>query len=153
MDKKELDLLKKYGLVTDTHAKAENYKSIDDLINKGVITIPGVKERIEKLMEEKIEILRNETSKAIKEIMDPIKPIFDTSIELNPIEEKSIRKEDAVETVETKDDKTVEEESKDIEVKTVAENPVENPVEVITEDIEIVETETPKKTKKTKKSE
>lgn len=150
MDKKELDLLKKYGLVTDTYVKAENYKSIDDLINKGVITIPGVKERIEKLMEEKIEILRNETSKAIKEIMDPIKPIFDSSIELTPIEEKSIRKEDAVET---KDVQTVEEESKDIEVKTVAEDPVENPVEVITEDIEIVETETPKKTKKTKKSE
>lgn len=139
MDKKELDLLKKYGLVTDTNVKAENYKSIDDLINKGVITIPGVKERIEKLLNDSMNILHTESDNAIKEIMEPIKPIFDTSITLNPIEEKSIKIETPEETEPT--------------ATVVTENPEEKPVEVVTEDVEIVEVETTKKSKKTKKSE
>ena len=142
MNKKELDLLKKYGLITDTNVKAENYKSIDDLINKGVITIPGVKERIEKLINDSINTLYTETSNAIKEIMEPVKPIFNSSIELNPIEEKSKRKENVEETEVVQ---VVEEEFKAVEVETEVENPSEKPVEVVTEDVEIVEVETTKK--------
>ena len=46
MDKKILDELIKFGLVTNIGLDASKYESVEDLINKGVITIPGAKEKV-----------------------------------------------------------------------------------------------------------
>ena len=50
MDKRIIDELIKFGLITNININAEKYNSIDDLINKGVITIPGAKSKIDNLL-------------------------------------------------------------------------------------------------------
>ena len=46
MDAKIVDLLMKIGLITSIGVKADAYESVDDLISKGIVTIPGAKEHI-----------------------------------------------------------------------------------------------------------
>ena len=50
MDKHIVDTLIKFGLITNIGVNANDYKDVDDLIAKGVITIPGAKNKIEELL-------------------------------------------------------------------------------------------------------
>ena len=55
MNKNIIDKLVKYGLITNIEVDADKYESIDDLINKGIITIPGIKQKIIELIGEESE--------------------------------------------------------------------------------------------------
>ena len=52
MDKQIVDKLIKFGLITNIGVDAEKYKDIDDLIAKGIITVPGAKDKINELLGE-----------------------------------------------------------------------------------------------------
>lgn len=54
MDKKVLDILYSKGYLT-TYVDAEKYENVDDLITTGLITIPGAREDIYKLLASSIE--------------------------------------------------------------------------------------------------
>ena len=58
MDKQIIDTLIKFGLITNIGVDANAYKDVDDLINKGVVTIPGAKSKIDELLKNiKIEVV------------------------------------------------------------------------------------------------
>ena len=46
MNKQLVDELIKFGLITNIDIDADKYEDVDDLIAQGVITIPGVKDKI-----------------------------------------------------------------------------------------------------------
>lgn len=50
MDKKLIEILMNKGYIT-TYVNADMYKDVDDLFNKGVITIPGSKTAIMELLD------------------------------------------------------------------------------------------------------
>ena len=52
MDKKIIDTLVKFGLITNIGIDTDSCSSIDDLINKGIVTIPGAKTKIEELIKD-----------------------------------------------------------------------------------------------------
>ena len=88
MDKKILDKLIRFGLVTNTCVDHTKYKDADDLIVKGVITIPGAKETINRLIKD-INI----------DIKDETIDIEVTAIDTTPVESVKIEEtiEEAVE--------------------------------------------------------
>ena len=161
MDKKILDVLIKFGLVTNINVDPAKYKDVDDLINKGIITIPGAKETINKLIKgldctetqieaknepnneakqpEDVTILNEpETSpELVLDTPDSVSPINDTKEDETPTENVPAEPATVVENTEI-----IEEKQEDI----VVDEP-----EAETEAKE-EEVETPKK-KKTKKTE
>lgn len=50
MDKHIIDKLVSFGLITNVGIDASKYKDVDDLIAKGIITIPGAKSKIAELL-------------------------------------------------------------------------------------------------------
>ena len=179
MDKRILDVLIKFGLVTNTCVDPEKYADVDDLINKGVVTVPGAKSKIMELLEkanieamvvtEDVKMPLPETIVEVKE--DEPVTITDTPEDVAPIDETPKSPEVIVET-------PVEEapiEEVPVEEPTVVEEVVETPVEEPTVVEEVVETveevvetpteetpveesvetteEAPKKKKSTKKAE
>ena len=50
MDKYIIDKLVSFGLITNVGVDASKYKDVDDLIAKGIITIPGAKAKIAELL-------------------------------------------------------------------------------------------------------
>lgn len=50
MDKKIVDKLIQFGLITNVGVDATKYTGVDDLIAKGIITIPGAKTKIMELI-------------------------------------------------------------------------------------------------------
>lgn len=66
MDKSIVEKLVKYGLITNIDVDANKYKDIDDLIAKGIITVPGAKTRILEIIGDFITELEEtiETTKA-----------------------------------------------------------------------------------------
>ena len=92
MDKKILDELIKFGLVTNIGVDASKYESVEELINKGVITIPGAKEKVFEIIN-KIdgsvnEICHEDKSIIIENIKDDVKEIItDTPEDVTPINE------------------------------------------------------------------
>lgn len=80
MDKQIVDKLIKFGLITNIGVDAEKYKDIDDLIAKGIITIPGAKDKINELLGDMVDV--------IPETIEPIEPIEpiedDNALVLNP---------------------------------------------------------------------
>lgn len=50
MDKKIVDKLIQFGLITTIGVDANKYTDVDDLIAKGIITIPGAKAKIMELI-------------------------------------------------------------------------------------------------------
>ena len=50
MDKKIVDKLIQFGLITNIGVDADKYTDVDDLIAKGIITIPGAKTKIMELI-------------------------------------------------------------------------------------------------------
>ena len=49
MDKRIIDALAGFGLIT-VNVNAADYKDVDDLIAKGVVTVPGAKQKIYELI-------------------------------------------------------------------------------------------------------
>lgn len=160
MDKRILDVLIKFGLVTNINVDPAKYKDVDDLINKGIITIPGAKETINKLIkgldytETQIEAKNEPNNEAkqpedvtildepetspelVLDTPDSVSPINDTKEDETPIE--NVHAEPATVVENTENTEIIEEKPEDI----VVDEP-ESKEE---------ETETPKK-KKTKKTE
>lgn len=66
MDKSIIEKLVNYGLITNIDVDANKYKDIDDLIAKGIITVPGAKTRILEIIGDFITELEEtiETTKA-----------------------------------------------------------------------------------------
>jgi hypothetical protein len=66
MDKSIIEKLAKYGFITNIDVDANKYKNIDDLIAKGIITVPGAKTRILEIVGDFITELEEtiETTKA-----------------------------------------------------------------------------------------
>lgn len=85
MDAKIIDTLVKFGLITNIGVNADAYDSIDDLINKGVVTIPGAKDKIQELLKS-IEPEQEEHEIEIETKIEPIKIIEQTIIE--PVEKQ-----------------------------------------------------------------
>ena len=145
MDKKILDVLIKFGLVTNTCVDAEKYTDVDDLINKGIVTIPGAKSKIMELLEKS-----NVETPVVNEIVmnDPV-TVIDTPEVVIPIDETP-------KSPEVIDETPVEEapiEETPVEEPTVVETVDETPVEETIEVVEEVTEEAPKKKKSTKKAE
>lgn len=104
MDAKIIDTLVKFGLITNIGINADAYNSIDDLINKGVVTIPGAKDKIQELLKS----IEPEQEIEIETKIEPVKVIEQTIIE--PV----------IEPIETQDEKTVI--VKDKETETITED-------------------------------
>ena len=144
MDKRILDVLIKFGLVTNTCVNHEKYADVDDLINKGVVTVPGAKSKIMELLEK-----ANIEATAVTE--DIKMPLPETVVEVK--EDEIVEVTEVYETeapageiegvVEVVEETPVEEVvTEEAPVEEVAETPEETPVE-----------EAPKKKKSTKKTE
>lgn len=136
MDKTIIDKLIKFGLITNVGINADNYQDVDDLIKKGIITVPGAKDRIIKLFaDESNSVIDN------KEII---------------VEEKIIKTEEVTDIKqpiieETKDEHIIEEQKTNDEVKILENNKVEDKTEDKVEDkteTKIIETKKSKKQNK-----
>ena len=81
MNKNILDVLVKFGLVTNIGVNADDYKDVDDLIAKGVVTIPGAKSKIEELLskvsnfEPGVEVVDETT--VVNEVLEDNAPVID----------------------------------------------------------------------------
>ena len=137
MDKILLDELIKFGLVTNINVDPDKYKDVDDLINKGVITIPGAKSKILEIMDR---LNMTETTEVVDEV---VKVKEDEIVEVTEIDETKAPTEEIVDAVEVVEETPVEEVvTEEAPVEEVVETPEETSVE-----------ETPKKKKSTKKTE
>ena len=132
MDKRILDVLIKFGLVTNTCVDPEKYTDVDDLINKGVVTVPGAKSKI-------MELLEKSNIETIAVTKDVTEPFPETVVE--------VKEDDIVEVTEVDETEAPAEEIVDA-VEVVEETPVE---ETVTEEAPVEEA--PKKKKSTKKAE
>lgn len=77
MDKHIIDKLVNFGLITNVGVDASKYKDVDDLINKGIITIPGAKAKIAELLNMEMETLVVEEVE--EEVVVPV-----TKLEVEP---------------------------------------------------------------------
>ena len=142
MDKHILDVLVKFGLVTNIGVNADDYKDVDDLIAKGVVTIPGAKSKIEELLgkvsnfEPEVEVV--DEAAVVTEVLEDNAPVIDETPETEtPL-------------VDTPADKVPLDETPVEEVETVVcDDPAEIEVTVV-ENVE--EVESVKTTKKSKKN-
>ena len=146
MDKNIVEILYKNGYLT-APVNADLYKDINELIEKGFITIPGAKNKIMELLSN----MNVETITSDEDIEDTKTTLPDTVVE--------VKEDEIVEVTEVDETEAPAEEIVDA-VKVVEETPVE---EVVTEEVpaeEVAETteevpveEAPKKKKSTKKTE
>ena len=149
MDKRILDVLIKFGLVTNTGIDPNKYKDVDDLINKGVVTIPGAKSKIIELLEKaniEATVVNKDVKIPLPETIVEVKE--DDIVEVTEVDETDAPTEEIVDAVEVVEEAPVEE--------TVAEETVteEAPVEeVVNTTEEAPVEEAPKKKKSTKKTE
>ena len=124
MDKQIIDTLIKFGLITNIGVDANAYKDVDDLINKGVVTIPGAKSKINELLKNiKIEVVDEpaqevkvtETVQEVK-VIEPVQEVKVTE----PVQEVKVT-ESEQEVKVTEPDKEIEvivEEATDVTVST-----------------------------------
>lgn len=144
MDKRILDLLIKFGLVTNTCVDPEKYADVDDLINKGVVTIPGAKSKIMELIEKaniETAVATEDVKTTLPETVAEVKD--DEIVEVTEATETEAPVEEVAETVEVSVEETTVEEVVTEEV----------PTEEVAETTEEVTEEAPKKKKSTKKAE
>ena len=113
MDKLIIEKLKKAGLITTIGVNADNYESIDDLINKGVITTSGAKKYIEKLLKE-VNLTENiEDTLTTGDEKDTVKDGEKDTVKDG---EKDTVKDDEKDTVKDDEKDTVKDDEKLIEV-------------------------------------
>lgn len=117
MDKHIIDKLVNFGLITNVGVDASKYKDVDDLINKGIITIPGAKSKIAELLNMEVETLVVEEVEeevvvpATKPVMEPTPPVAEPTptpvVDTN--ESPIVVEETTEETTEKTDEEVVEE--------------------------------------------
>lgn len=129
MDQKIVDKLIQFGLITNIGVDANKYTDVDDLIAKGIVTVPGAKAKIMELI--------GDDHIVVEEV-----PVKDDVVVDTPAEAE-ITEEDVVVEEVVKDDVNPEDET------TVVESETTKP-EVKVESEIIVET--PNKSKKSKKN-
>ena len=132
MDKRILDELIKFGLVTNINIDPNKYKDVDELIAKGVITIPGAKPKIAEL------IAKLDGVELVEAPVEDVKHVDDKISE--PVVDEPVKTSEAPveESVEAPVEAPVEES---------VEAPVEESVEAPVEDVK--KTTAKKTTKKT----
>ena len=144
MDKRILDVLIKFGLVTNTCVDPEKYTDVDDLINKGVVTVPGAKSKIMELLEKsniEATVVTEDVKIPLPETVVEVKE--DDIVEVTEVDETEAPAEEIVDAVEVVEETLIEETvTEEAPVEEVAETHEETPVE-----------EAPKKKKSTKKAE
>ena len=139
MDKCIIDILTKFGLITNIGIDADKYDSVDDLIAKGVITIPGSRAKIESLLNGLTDIKNafddasTTTTQPIVEVLNDPAPVIDET----PVTETPL--------VDTPEDVTPIDETP-VEVETVV---CDDPAEA---EVTIVETTEEQPVKKSKKN-
>ena len=145
MDKRILDVLIKFGLVTNTCVEPEKYVDVDDLINKGVVTVPGAKSKIMELLEKsniEATVITEDVKMPLPETVVEVKE--DEIVEVTEVDETEAPAEEIVDAVKIVEETPVEE--------TVTEEaPAEEVVETPTKETPVEEA--PKKKKSTKKAE
>lgn len=129
MDKRIVDALVKFGLITNINVDAAQYDDVDELIAKGIITVPGARETVQRIIDSLDDV---ETPTITETIVNP-----DPVIDEVPVTEPVI-------------DETPAEEATIVEVETVVEETANEPIVVETPE---AVAETPKKRKTTKKAE
>lgn len=146
MDKRIIDALVDAGYITATGVNPDHYKDVNDLIDKGILTVTASREIFENIIAsiDDVEILEpiNEKDEPVLEVLLDEKPI-----DVEPVEELSIideTPESPEVIVDTPADETPLEEVQPEEPTVTEETTPEEPT--VTE-------ETTKKKKSTKKSE
>ena len=122
MDKKIVDKLIQFGLITNIGVDANKYTDVDDLITKGIITVPGAKDKINELLGEIADV----TPETIEDENDDnaLIPNPEPNPEPQPINEVLDDNSPVIdETPETVDSEIVVEEAND-EVSETTEEPV-----------------------------
>ena len=141
MDKRIVDLLTKFGFITNVGIDADKYESVDELIAKGVITIPGSKSKIDELLANVVKSgITNEEPVTETTVVNEVLEDNATVIDETPVTDAPL--------VDTPEDVTPINEVPDEEVETIV---CDNPAEVEVSIVEEIETH--KKSKKTKKTE
>lgn len=110
MDKRILDVLIKFGLVTNTCVDPEKYTDVDDLINKGVVTIPGAKSKIMELLEKsniEATVVTEDVKIPLPETVVEVKE--DEIVEVTEVDETEAPAEKIVDAVDVVEETTVEE--------------------------------------------
>ena len=142
MDKKIVDKLIQFGLITNVGVDANKYTDVDDLIAKGIVTVPGAKTKINELLGEIADVTPeaiedendNNTlvpnpesqpiNEVINEVLDDKSPVIDETPETEPvIDETPETIEPIDETPETVESEIVVEEAND-EASETTEEPV-----------------------------
>ena len=142
MDKHIIDKLVNFGLITNVGIDASKYKDVDDLIAKGIVTVPGAKAKINELLgeiadvtPEAIEAENDDNTlvpnpesqpinEVINEVLDDKSPVIDETPEtVEPIVDTPETIEPIDETPETVESEIVVEEAND-EVTETTEEPV-----------------------------
>ena len=85
MDKRIIDALAGFGLIT-VNVNAADYKDVDDLIAKGVVTVPGAKQKIYEL------VGSMDGAAAAEDIIIEIEETAETVVEETPKKKKSTKK-------------------------------------------------------------
>lgn len=122
MDKKIVDKLIQFGLITNIGVDTNKYTDVDDLITKGIITVPGAKDKINELLGEIADV----TPETIEDENDDnaLIPNPEPNPEPQPINEVLDDNSPVIdETPETVDSEIVVEEAND-EVSETTEEPV-----------------------------
>lgn len=135
MDQKIVDKLIQFGLITNIGIDANKYTDVDDLIAKGIVTIPGAKSKIMELIGDDYIVIEE---LPVKE--DAVVDVADTPAVDTPIEEEVVV-EEVVEDVEPAAEVVVE----------VSET-IEPEEEVVVEETEVVKEAPTKSEKKSSRS-
>lgn len=159
MEKHIIDKLVKFGLITNIGVDASKYKDVDDLIAKGIVTIPGAKDKIAELLGEMVDVT-SETieedntlvlnpepqpiNEVINEVLDDNSPVIDETPETAPvIDETPETMEPIVDT--PADVEPIDETPETVEPEIVVEEANDEVSETVEEPV--------KKTRKSKKTE
>jgi hypothetical protein len=97
MDKKIVDKLIQFGLITNVGVDANKYTDVDDLIAKGIVTVPGAKAKIMELI--------GDDSIVIEELPTEDAVVVETPTEETPTEEEVVVEETTAEEAPAKSEK------------------------------------------------
>ena len=129
MDIRIIDALKSANLITTVVVNENDYNSVDDLIAKGIITIPGAKSLADKIIAS-LNITEDGDTLIVEDVVNPTPAIEETSTE-EAIEETPVSEPVIDETIVTEpviDETSTEEAAVVEEVVETTETPIEETV-------------------------
>lgn len=115
MDRRIIDALKAANLITNVVVNENDYNNVDDLIAKGIITIPGAKSLADEIVAS-LNITEDDNTLIVEDVVNPTPAIEETPTEETPMSEPTIEEtpteeatvvEEVVETTETPIEETV----------------------------------------------